>query len=64
MNLLSSNLLSRNVRIYIRRIIFLPIILYGFEIWSLKLRGEYSFRDFENNLLKKISGPKWDEVPT
>jgi hypothetical protein len=42
----------------------LPVVLYGFEIWSLKLRDKYSFRVFENNVLKKISGPKWDEVPT
>jgi hypothetical protein len=39
-NLLSSRLLSRNVKIKIYKTIFLPVVLYGCEIWSLTLREE------------------------
>ena len=37
-NLLSSSLLSKNLKIKIYRIIMLPVILYGCETWSLTLR--------------------------
>jgi len=37
-NLLSSRLLSKNLKIKIYRIIILPIVLYGCETWSLTLR--------------------------
>jgi hypothetical protein len=37
-NLLSSRLLSRNVKIKIYKIIILPVVLYGGETWSLRLR--------------------------
>jgi hypothetical protein len=39
-NLLSSSLLSRNVKIKIYRTIILPVVLYGCESWSLTLREE------------------------
>jgi hypothetical protein len=38
-NLLSSSLLSKNLKIKIYRIINLPVVLYGCESWSLTLRG-------------------------
>jgi len=37
-NLLSSRLLSKNLKIKIYRIIILPVVLYGRETWSLTLR--------------------------
>ena len=37
-NLLSSSLLSRNLKIKIYRTIILPVVLYGCETWSLTLR--------------------------
>jgi hypothetical protein len=40
-NLLSSHLLSRNVKIKICRTIILPV-LYGRETWSLMLREEHT----------------------
>ena len=46
-------------KIYIT--IILPV-LYGCETWSLKLRKESRLRVFENRLLRKIFGPKRDEV--
>ena len=41
-NLLSSRLLSKNVKIKIYRTIILPVVLYGCETWSLILRGKGS----------------------
>jgi hypothetical protein len=37
-NLLSSRLLSKNLKIKIYRTVILPVVLYGCEIWSLTLR--------------------------
>jgi hypothetical protein len=42
--------------------IILPVILYWCESWSLKLRREHRLRVFENRVLRKIFGPKRDEV--
>jgi hypothetical protein len=36
------------------------VVLYGCETWSLTLREEH--RVFENRVLRKIFGPKRDEV--
>jgi len=40
----------------------LPVVLYGCETWSLTLREERSLRVFENRVLRRIFGPKRDEV--
>jgi hypothetical protein len=61
-NLLSSRLLSRNVKVKIHKTIILPVILYGCETWSLTLREEHRLRVFENRVLRRIFGPKRDEV--
>jgi len=42
--------------------IILPVVLYGCETWSLTLREERRLRVFENWVLRKIFGPKRDEV--
>jgi PAS domain-containing protein len=36
--------------------------LYGCETWSLILREEHRLRVFENRVLRRIFGPKRDEV--
>jgi hypothetical protein len=61
-NLLSSSLLSKNLKIEIYRTTILPVVLYGCETWSLTLREERRLRVFENRVLRKIFGPKRDEV--
>jgi hypothetical protein len=61
-NLLSSSLLSRNVKFKVYRNIILPVVLYGCESWSLTLREECRLRVFENKVLRRIFGPKRDEV--
>jgi hypothetical protein len=40
----------------------LPVVLYGCETWSLTLREEHKLRVFENRVLKRIFGPKREEV--
>jgi len=60
--LLSSNLPSKKLKIKIYRTIILPIILYGCETWSVTLREERRLRVFENRVLRKVFGPKRDEV--
>ena len=61
-NLLSSRLLSKNLKIKIYRTIILPVHLYGCEAWSLILREERKLRVFENTVLRRIFGPRRDEV--
>ena len=61
-NLLSSSLLHKNLKIVIYRTTILPIVLYGCESWSLMLREERRLRLFENRVLKRVFGPKRDEV--
>ena len=61
-NFLSSSLLSKTLKIKIYRTIMLPIVLYGCETWSLTLREERRLYVFENRVLRRIFGPKRDEV--
>jgi hypothetical protein len=52
-NVLCTYQLSKNSQIRIYRTIILPVVVYGCETWSLRLREEYRLRMF---------GPKRDEV--
>ena len=61
-NLLSSTLLSNNLKIKIYRTIILTAVLYGCETWSLTLREEHRLRVFENRVLRRIFGPRRDGV--
>ena len=61
-NLLSSSLLSKKLKIKIYRTIILPVVLYGCETWSLTLREECRLRVSENRVLRRVFGPKRDEV--
>jgi hypothetical protein len=51
-SLMSSRLVSRNLKVKIYRTIILPVILYGCENWSLTLREEHRPRVFENRVLR------------
>jgi hypothetical protein len=53
---------SRNVNIKIHKTLILSGVLYGRETWYLTLRKEKRLRVLENRVLRKIFGPKWDEV--
>ena len=59
--LLSSRLLSKNLKIKIYKTIILPVVLYGCETWPLTLREERKLRVFENRILRRIFGPKRNE---
>ena len=57
-----SRLLSKNLKIKIYRNIILRVVLYGCETWSLTLREERRLKLFENKVLRRIYGPRRDEV--
>ena len=61
-NLLSSSLLYKNIKVKIYRSIILPVVLYGCETWSLKMRAERMLRVFQNRAMRSIFGLKMDEV--
>jgi hypothetical protein len=61
-DLVSYSLLSKNTKITIYINLILPVVLYGCETWSLTLREEHTLRVFENRVLRRIFGPKRDEV--
>ena len=61
-NLLSSCLLSTDLKIMIYKTIVLPLVLYGCENWSFTLSEKRRMRVFENRVLRRISGPKKDKV--
>jgi hypothetical protein len=52
--------LKTKSRIY--ETIILSVVLYGCETWSLKLREGHRLRVSENRMLRRIFGPKRDEV--
>jgi hypothetical protein len=53
-NLLSSLLISKNLKIKIYKTVILPVVLYGCETWSLTLREEHRLRVFDNSVEKDI----------
>jgi hypothetical protein len=54
-SLLSSRLLSKNLKTRICKTIILPVVLYGCETWSLILREEHRLRVFEKKVLRRYS---------
>ena len=60
-NLLSSSLLSKNIKIKIHTITILPVVLYECETWLLTMREECRLRVFENKVLRSTFGPKRDD---
>jgi hypothetical protein len=52
----------KNIKIRICKTVVLLVILHGCKTWSLTLRGEYTLKVFENRELRRIFGPKRNEV--
>jgi hypothetical protein len=52
---------QKTLKIKIHKTVILPIVLYGYETWSLTLREEHRLRVFENRVLRKVFGPKREE---
>jgi len=59
-NISSCSLISKHLKIKICKTIIFPVVLYGFESWSLTLREERRLSVFEKRVLI-IVGPKRDE---
>jgi hypothetical protein len=51
-----------NLKIKICKNIILSVVLHGCENWSLTMRDECRLKVFENRVLRRIFGPKGDEV--
>jgi len=60
-NRLFSGLVSENIKIKVLRNIILPVVLFGCETWSLTLREKRRLMVFENRVLRRIFGSKWEE---
>ena len=62
-NLLSSSLISKNIKIKIHKTIILPVVLHWRETWSLTLSEDHRLRMFQNRMtLRRIFGPRRDGV--
>jgi hypothetical protein len=61
-NLLSSRLLYKDIKIRIYRTTIFPLVIYVCETWSLTLRDEHRLGVFENRGLRRMFGPKRDEM--
>jgi hypothetical protein len=61
-NLLSSHLLSKNLRITTHKTIMLPVVLYGCETWPLTSRKAHRLRVFEKRVLRRIFGSTRDDM--
>jgi hypothetical protein len=59
---LTSRLPSRNGEIKIYKTTNLPVVLYVCETWSVILREKYRLRVFGNRVVRRIFGPKRDDV--
>jgi hypothetical protein len=56
------NVTSEHIGIYCKQSSCITVVLYGCETWSLTLREERRLRVSENRTLRRILGPKRDEV--
>jgi hypothetical protein len=61
-SLLSSRLMSKKLKIKMYKTIILHVVLCECKTWSLTLREERRLGVFENRVLRRIFGPKRDEV--
>jgi hypothetical protein len=59
-NLLSSRLISKNLKIKIYKTVIFPVVLYGYETWSFTLREEHRLKVLENRVFR-IFGPEREE---
>jgi hypothetical protein len=59
---LFSYLIFKNLKVKAYRTIILPVVLYGYETWSLTLREEHGLRSFKNRVVRRIFGHKREEA--
>ena len=60
--ILSSNLLSKKLKVNTYKTIILPVVLYASETWSFTLREEHRLKNIEYKILRKIFGAKRVEI--
>jgi hypothetical protein len=53
---------AKDKKMRIHKTIILPVVLYGCKTWSLTLREEHRLRMLDNKVLRRVFGPKRDEV--
>ena len=56
------NIQFQGQRVNTYRTIMLPVVLYGCETWSQTLREERKLRVFVIRIVRRVFGPKADEV--
>jgi hypothetical protein len=59
---MSSSLLSKKTKIKIFKAVISLVVLNGCETCSVTLRKGLRLREFENRVLRRIFGPKREEV--
>jgi hypothetical protein len=59
---LFSTLVSKNIKIKINRTIILPVVLHGYETWSLTLREEHRLRVFVNRVQSRMFVPQRNNI--
>jgi hypothetical protein len=57
-----SGLLRNNLKIKMYITVILAVVLYGYKTLTLTLRKEHRLGVFENGVLRRIFGPKWEEM--
>jgi hypothetical protein len=62
LNIVSSSLLFKNLKIKIYKTIILSVVLYGCETWSLILKEERRLRVSENRVFRRMFERKRGEV--
>ena len=53
---------TKNIKIKIYRTIIVSVVVHGCETWSLTFREQRRLRVFENMVLRKIFGPKMNDL--
>jgi hypothetical protein len=61
-DVLFSRLLSENIKTKTHKTQIFPVVVYGCETWPSALWEQHRLRVFENKVLRKIFGPKRDEI--
>jgi hypothetical protein len=60
-DLLSSHLISKNLKLKIYKTVIFLVVLHGCEAWSLTLSEKHRLRFVENKVLRRIFGAERDE---
>jgi hypothetical protein len=60
--LVPSRMSSRNINMRTYKTTILPVVLYGYETWSLTLVEEHRLTVFENRVLRRRFGWERDEL--